>query len=145
MPTITVPAKMTHLAEVQAYLKASVPEAYRAQTANVLLVAEELLVNVFSYAYEEGETQEARITLETVTFEGRERLELTVRDWGRPFNPFEEAPVPDITLDVQSRPIGGLGIFLIKKVSVLQRWTYEDASNFIRILFAPDQATRSGS
>ena len=62
-------------------------------------------------------------------------LQFTVRDWGEPFNPFEEAPVPDLTLDIEGRPIGGLGIFLIKQVSQKQCWTYEDGTNYIRILF----------
>ena len=135
MPTIVVPAKMDHLDDAKDYLKKAIPPAYAQQTANVILVAEELLVNVFSYAYPAGAEGEAEISISLVENDGEEMLQFTVRDWGEPFNPFEEAPVPDLTLDIEGRPIGGLGIFLIKQVSQKQCWTYEDGTNYIRILF----------
>lgn len=135
MPTIVVPAKMDHLDDAKDYLKKAIPPAYALQTANVILVAEELLVNVFSYAYPDGTEGEAEISIGLVEDDGEEMLQFTVRDWGKPFDPFEEAPVPDLSLDVEGRPIGGLGIFLIKQVSQKQFWAYEDGTNYIRILF----------
>ena len=135
MPTIVVPAKMDHLDDAKDYLKKAIPPAYAQQTPNVILVAEELLVNVFSYAYPDGAEGEAEISIGLVEDDGEEMLQFTVRDWGEPFNPFEEAPAPDLTLDIEGRPIGGLGIFLIKQVSQKQCWTYEDGTNYLRILF----------
>ena len=126
---------MSSLSEAQAYLKKSIPPAFEAQTNNVLLVAEELLVNVFSYAYPKGDEGHASVSIETVMMDGEEKLRFCVCDWGAPFNPFEEAKTPDITLDVESRPIGGLGIFLIKQVSEKQSYHYEDKKNFIEIIF----------
>ena len=105
-------------------------------------------MNVFSYAYPEGDTGEAQINLETVpaptTENGgaaEEWLVFTVRDWGEPFNPFEEVPDPDLTLDVEARPVGGLGIFLIKQVSARQDWAYEEGANTIHIYFRPTEAS----
>ncbi len=135
MPTITVPARIENLTPTKEYLQAEIPPAFAVQTSNVLLVAEELLVNVFSYAYPEGTEGMASVSLETETVDGVEKLLFTVRDWGAAFNPFEEVPDPDLTLDIDSRPMGGLGIFLIKQVSEAQSWTYEDGSNVIRIRF----------
>ena len=120
MPTIKVPARLENLDVAKEYLKKAIPEAFAAQTSNVLLVAEELLVNVFSYAYPEGFEGEAAVSLDVVNFDGEDKLVFKVIDWGAPFNPFEEAPVPDLTLDIDSRPVGGLGIFLIKQVSEKQ-------------------------
>ena len=135
MPTITVPAKLDNLTAAKDYIKASIPSEFRAQTSNVLLVAEELLVNVFSYAYPEGVEGEAAISLDVVDFDGVDKLVFKVVDWGEPFNPFEEAPEPDLTLDIDSRPIGGLGIFLIKQVSEKQTYRYIDKTNSIWIVF----------
>lgn len=132
MPSITVPATLSNLAAAQDYLKAHIPPAFAAQTANVLLVAEELLVNVFSYAYPEGAEGKAEIRLEV----RGERLVFTVRDWGAPFNPFTEAPAPDLTSDIDTRPMGGLGIYLIRKVSEHQAYAYEAGANTITIDFA---------
>jgi hypothetical protein len=39
-----------------------------------------------------------------------------VTDDGRPFNPLELTP-PDTNLPVEDRPIGGLGIHLLRKLS----------------------------
>ena len=131
MPTITVPAKLDNLEPAKDYLKAHIPPEFSRQTSNVLLVAEELLVNVFSYAYPEGAEGRAAVSLEATG----DRLVFTVKDWGAAFNPFEEVPDPDLTLDLGARPLGGLGIFLIKQVSESQAWRYEGGANIITIGF----------
>ena len=135
MPTLTVPARLENLEPTKAYIKASIPKAFADQTPNVILVAEELLVNVFSYAYPEGSEGEASVTINLASEANGDKLVFTVRDWGHPFNPFEEVPDPDLTLDVEGRPMGGLGIFLIKQVSEAQFWEYQNGTNFIRIIF----------
>ncbi len=141
MPTIKVPARLENLDVAKEYLKKAIPEAFAAQTSNVLLVAEELLVNVFSYAYPEGFEGEAAVSLDVVNFDGEDKLVFKVIDWGAPFNPFEEAPVPDLTLDIDSRPVGGLGIFLIKQVSEKQTYRYIDNANSIWIVFGKTPAS----
>ena len=40
---------------------------------------------------------------------------MEVEDDGRPFNPLEAAP-PDVNSPVEDRPIGGLGIYLVRRV-----------------------------
>jgi anti-sigma regulatory factor (Ser/Thr protein kinase) len=51
-------------------------------------------------------------------------LEVEVRDDTRPFNPLD-VPAPDMTLPVEARPVGGLGIFLVRKLmdAVEYEWT----------------------
>ena len=135
MPTVTVPATMSSLNEARDYLMKAIPSEFAAQTSNVILVAEELLVNVFSYAYPKGELGSATVSLEPVTVNGEAKLRFRVCDWGSPFNPFAEVETPDLTLDVESRPVGGLGIYLIKQVSEKQSYVYENGQNCIEILF----------
>ncbi|MCF0253238.1 MAG: ATP-binding protein [Duodenibacillus sp.] len=135
MPRITVPACLEHLDSAKDYLKSHIPEKFKLQVDNVILVAEELLVNVFSYAYPEGANGEAQIALDVEEIGGEDKLVFCVKDWGAPFNPFEEVEDPDLTLDVDARPIGGLGIFLIKQVSEEQSWRFADNANCIRIVF----------
>ena len=135
MPTITVPAALDSLATIREYIERESPTDFRDQTSSVLLVAEELLVNVFSYAYPVGYAGSAEVDLATIQDDGEEKLLFTVKDWGAPFNPFEEAPVPDLTLNVDSRPIGGLGVFLIQQVSEKQTYQYVNDTNCIHIVF----------
>ncbi|MEA4975949.1 MAG: ATP-binding protein [Paludibacter sp.] len=75
------------------------------------LVLEEALSNVIFYAYEKGSTHEIKID-----FEHRaNQLDITITDTGKPFDPTGKED-PDIELSVEERPIGGLGIFLIRKI-----------------------------
>ena len=136
MPQLTLPATLEQLGPINEFLAANTPEEYRNQQANIELVAEELLVNVFSYAYPEGEEGRAEVGLREVHFDGENLLCFSVADWGGPFNPFAEAPEPDLTLDTESRPIGGLGIFLIRSVSKHQAYSRDDGANIIEIYFA---------
>ncbi|MBQ9105125.1 MAG: ATP-binding protein [Mailhella sp.] len=140
MPQLNVPARLEHLAVVNEFLAANIPGAFAAVQPNLELVAEELLVNVFSYAYPEGTVGRAEVTLRTVWFDDEKMLCFSVKDWGSPFNPFAEAPAPDLTLDTESRPIGGLGIYLIKNVSAHHAYCLEDGANCIDIFFRlPEQ------
>lgn len=74
------------------------------------LVLDELLTNTISYGYPDGRsgTLEFQLRLENGT------LDLRLRDDGIPFNPLEEARQPDLDADLDERPIGGLGIYLVK-------------------------------
>ena len=136
MPQLHLPATLEQLAAVNSFLEANVPAAFRALLPNVELAAEELLVNVFSYAYPEGSDGMAEVALREVSFDGRAMLCFTVKDWGAPFDPFAEAPAPDLTLDTESRPIGGLGVFLIRSVTAHQAYSREGDANIIDVYFA---------
>ena len=136
MPQLTLPATLAQLGPINEFLAANTPAEYKNQQANIELVAEELLVNVFSYAYPEGVEGKAEVGLREVHFDGENLLCFSVVDWGTPFNPFAEVPEPDLTLDTESRPIGGLGIFLIRSVSKHQAYSRDEGANIIEIYFA---------
>lgn len=139
MPQLQLPATLEQLAAVNSFLETNIPDGFRPILPNVELVAEELLVNVFSYAYPDGETGTAEVLLREISFDGERMLCFSVKDWGTPFDPFAEAPAPDLSLDTESRPIGGLGVFLIRSVTVHQAYTRENEANIIDVYFSlPD-------
>jgi len=141
MPQLSLPATLEQLAPVNEFLAAHTPEAYKGLKSNIELVAEELLVNVFSYAYPAGCEGRAEIGLREVFLDGTALLCFSVKDWGAPFNPFAEAADPDLSLDAESRPIGGLGIFLIRSVTAHQSYSRDEDANIIEVFFAaPEQA-----
>lgn len=76
------------------------------------IILEELLVNVISYAYDEAGTGTIVIS---ATVSGSS-VTLEFRDRGREFNPLERE-TPDLDADIEDRPIGGLGIFLVKEMA----------------------------
>lgn len=69
---------------------------------------DELLTNTASHGLGLAGTQ---VTVEAELF--TDRLTLTVTDTGAPFDPLGQA-APDTTLSVKDRPVGGLGIHLVK-------------------------------
>ena len=93
------------------------------------LILEELLVNIISYAYEEAGTGIIRVS---ANVEGS-TVTLEFRDRGREFNPLERE-APDLEADIEDRPIGGLGIFLVMELA--SSVTYERAGdeNVLRIV-----------
>ncbi|MBO6002952.1 MAG: ATP-binding protein [Mailhella sp.] len=136
MPQLNVPARLEQLPFVNEFLSANTPEEFLPSLSTLELVAEELLVNVFSYAYPAGTTGKAEICLRNAFFDGEPMLRFTVMDWGAPFNPFAEAPEPDFTQDADSRPIGGLGIFLIRSVTTHQSYVHDEGANIIDVYFS---------
>lgn len=75
------------------------------------LALEEAFTNVVNYAYEDDEPHTIEIIF---TKEGQDLL-ITIIDDGQPFDPTAMAD-PDILLPAEERKIGGLGVFLVKKV-----------------------------
>ncbi|MBQ5593404.1 MAG: ATP-binding protein, partial [Bacteroidales bacterium] len=78
---------------------------------NLNLVLEEAVANVINYAYPKEEHQS--IYLSAKLQDGSIVFVLT--DTGKEFDP-TMAPEADITLSAEERPIGGLGIFLIRQI-----------------------------
>jgi len=104
---------VNELSRVQLFLE-SLEEAGNVPSSLLMplnLVLEEALTNIIFYAYEPGTVNEIR--LDVVTY--ADRLEITLTDSGKPFDP-TVSPDPDISLSAEDRPIGGLGIFLIRKL-----------------------------
>ena len=80
-------------------------------TMSLNLALEEAVVNVMSYAYPTGKT--GNVNIEAMANE--KRLKFVISDWGTPFDPTAEKEV-DTTLSAEERPIGGLGIHLVRQI-----------------------------
>lgn len=106
---------------------ASVDEAlYR----KLYVVVDELVTNIVNYAYPNGEND----YLDVEIMHDKELLTIRFRDGGVPFNPLEKAP-SDITLPMDQRPIGGLGILLVvQKVDAIA-YEYINGENVLTISF----------
>jgi len=74
------------------------------------LALEEHLANVVNYAHDDAAPH--RITVR-LAFQAPE-LRIEVEDDGRPFDPLEH-PTPDVSLPVDQKPVGGLGIHMMRK------------------------------
>lgn len=89
------------------------------------LAVEEIFVNIANYAYAPG-TGKAVIKMSVC---GEPPVaEMTFIDSGVPYDPLAKED-PDVTLPVQERSIGGLGIFLTKKTMDELSYEYRDGMN----------------
>jgi serine/threonine-protein kinase RsbW len=77
------------------------------------LLIEEIFMNVCRHAYPDGRPGVVQITC---AVPARGELRVEVADQGAEFNPLA-APAPDITLSLEDRPIGGLGVLLMKTLA----------------------------
>jgi serine/threonine-protein kinase RsbW len=102
------------------------PEAER---AHLTLLVEELLTNLGKYGYDLGGAGQAELTL---TRDG-DRVTLTVVDDGRAFDPLA-APPPDFEQPVEDRPLGGLGLHLIRSLSETASYEYRDGRNRLTLI-----------
>ena len=101
------------------------------------LAVEEIFVNISHYAYSPDKgTVQIDCSVEK-TADAPAKLTVSFTDKGKAFNPLAK-PDPDITLSVEEREIGGLGIFLTKKYmdSVLyERKDNQNILTFTKIIF----------
>ena len=91
------------------------------------IAVEEIFVNIALYAYPQhiGEA-----VIETETAEDGSFLVITFRDEGLPYDPLNKEE-PDVTLPIGARPIGGLGIYLVKRLMDKVSYRYEDGQNML--------------
>ncbi|MBP5177506.1 MAG: SpoIIE family protein phosphatase [Clostridia bacterium] len=91
------------------------------------LAAEELFVNVAHYAYA-PDVGEVEITVQV----DGDKLMMKFIDGGRPFNPLEKKD-PDVTLAAEDRAIGGLGVFMVKRLVDNIYYEYVDGKNILTL------------
>jgi anti-sigma regulatory factor (Ser/Thr protein kinase) len=93
---------------------------------SVNLALDEVITNVIRYGHDDGGQHPIVVRLAI----DQDVLTAQVEDDGRAFNPLE-APVPDIGASIEERPIGGLGIHLVRSVMNSVEYRREDGRNVL--------------
>ncbi len=98
-------------------------------TFRISLVVDELAQNVVDYAYIDtpGDVEVAVTSTD-------ETVVIKITDEGKPFDPLTEAPAPDLTSPIESRPIGGLGVHFTKTLMDDVEYRRESGQNRLRIV-----------
>ena len=99
-----------------------------ALTAQLTLAIEEAVVNVMKYAYPPQKRGDVTIEAQSNDL----RLKFTIIDSGMPFDPTVRAEV-DTTLSAEDRPIGGLGIHLVRKIMDSINYERVDSLNVLTL------------
>ena len=95
----------------------------------VNLVLEELWLNVVNHGHEDG-FHEVEIELTSEA----ESLTVEITDEGKPFNPLNEAPAPDVTASLEDRSMGGLGLHLVRTLMDELRYRREGGRNHLTLV-----------
>ena len=90
---------------------------------------EEIYVNIAHYAYA-PETGDAKVRVEASG--DPPETTITFIDKGKPFDPLAKED-PDVTLSAEERDIGGLGIYMTKKMMDDVSYEYKDGCNILMI------------
>lgn len=92
------------------------------------LVLEEALTNINEYAYDDDRTH----TIEIYFNKNGDVLSILIIDDGHEYDPTLSAD-PDITLSAEDRSIGGLGIFLIRKIMDKVEYQRKEDKNYLTL------------
>ena len=96
------------------------------------IAIDELFGNIAHYAYN-PETGDATVRVEVV--EDPLSVIITFIDNGVPYDPLKNDD-PDTTLSADEREIGGLGIFMVKKMTESMEYEYADGKNVLTLVIA---------
>ncbi len=131
MKELTVKATLENIPRVTAFVDAQLEALdcpVKAQT-QLDVAIDELFSNIARYAYA-PDTGEATVRF---AFDGESRtVVITLIDSGVPFDPLAQAE-PDVTLSAGEREIGGLGIFLVRRIMDSVDYSYENGNNILTI------------
>lgn len=97
-------------------------------TMSLNLALEEAVVNVMEYAYPEG--QKGNVEIEVTA--DQEWMTFVITDTGIAFDPTMKEDA-DTTLSAEERPIGGLGIFLVRQLMDVIEYKRQDNKNVLTL------------
>ncbi len=128
---LTVDATVDNIAAVTDFVEGELDAVGCPVKARMQLdmVIDEIMANVAQYAYAPGT---GPVTVRFAFDEATRTVTLTFLDKGLPYDPRQKAD-PDVSLSAEDRPIGGLGIFLVKKAMDRMDYEYKFGQNVLTI------------
>ncbi|MBI5953829.1 MAG: ATP-binding protein [Chloroflexi bacterium] len=110
---MTFPARFEFLDEIREFVAQVAREGgfNDKEIYSLQLAADEAATNIIEHAYEDVEDADFDVTCDM----DDDTLVITMRDSGKPFNP-SNVRLPNLKADLSERKIGGLGIYLMRKL-----------------------------
>ena len=93
------------------------------------LVLEEIGLNIIDYAFQSGSHE-----FEIIVTSDAEAVTIEAIDGGRPFDPLTETPVPDLNSSLDCRPVGGLGVYLVRTLMDRSDYQRVDGKNCLTVV-----------
>jgi len=132
MPSRTFPAQFENLDPIREFVGEIARQVGmdEREIYNIQLAVDEACSNIIEYAYEGIPDGQIHITV----FATRDALTMILNDQGKRFNADEIAD-PDIDAALEDRPIGGLGLFFMRKLmdEVRFEWSPEEGNTLTMV------------
>ena len=125
-------AELGNLEQVQAEVESFAEREELSTKASyaLSLCLEELLTNVVVHGSDDGAKGTA---ISLVMLRDGEQVQVTIEDDGTPYDP-TETPEPDLDALLEDRPIGGLGVHLVRELAQRFDYSHVDGKNRVRIV-----------
>ena len=127
--SITLPNDIATITQLSEFVETVCEEKGldMALTMNLNLALEEAVVNVMSYAYPNSQGD---VKVDIIIDD--QKVVSILTDSGIPFDPTQKGDV-DTTLPAEERPIGGLGIHLVKQIMDKVSYQYVGNQNILTL------------
>ena len=112
------------LEEISSELNLSMENSF-----NINLAIEEAVTNIILYAYPQDEEHDFILSAE----HSENQLTFKLIDSGKEFDPTSRPDV-DVTLSLEERPIGGLGIFFMRQIMKTVEYQRVDGKNILTMV-----------
>ena len=131
MKELTIPATVESIEAVTDFVNEQLEAADCPMKAlmKIDIAIDEIFSNIAYYAYN-GEEGEATVRVEFT--DEPQGVAITFIDKGVPYDPLAKDD-PDMTLSIDDREIGGLGIYMVKKSMDEVSYEYKDGQNVLTI------------
>ena len=123
-----VPTRLEEIEKLAEAVNKTLFDCDLAFSANLCL--EELITNTILHGLKGAADRFIHVQISL----SNEWLEIFLKDDAPRFDPFMQAPKPNLDLDINERPIGGLGIHMVKKLMDKVHAEYDGTGNLIVLL-----------
>ena len=124
-----LPAHLQELEKLAAAVEEALPE-HPDLAFSVNLCLDELITNTILHGLQGAQNRLIRVCMNI----SAQLLEIFIKDDAPHFDPFLQAPIPDLDLDLDERQVGGLGVHLVKTLMDDVRTYYDGSGNLIVLL-----------
>lgn len=127
---LTLNNKVSEISKLNAFVQSATASLNmeKGLANRIKLAVEEAVTNIIDYAYPNGTEGNIDITIEA----DENRIRFIITDSGAEFDPTGVSKA-DTTLSVDDRPIGGLGVFLVRNLMDSINYEHTDGKNVLRM------------
>jgi serine/threonine-protein kinase RsbW len=129
MKEVTVAAVIENVGSVTKFVDDFLDsqECSRKAKMQINIAIDEIFSNISYYAYQ---NETGQVTMKVEMQDDPKAVCITFIDYGIPYNPLEKED-PDITLSIEEREIGGLGIYMVKKNMDEMEYEHSEGKNIL--------------